>query len=55
MKLVVIKAEVDEFDIAQQLLERDLTPKERTWLMLADVLLKKAEKRKSERKGLKAA
>jgi hypothetical protein len=44
MKLVVIKPEVDKFDQAKQLLERELTPKERTWLILADVLLRKDKK-----------
>ena len=55
MKIVVIKTEVDQFDKARQVLERDLTPKERTWLMLADVLLRTVGKRVSARKGAKAA
>lgn len=47
MKLVVIKPELDKFDEAKELLERELTPKERTWLILADVLLRKEKKRGS--------
>jgi hypothetical protein len=56
MKLVVIKPEFDEFEKAKQLLERDLTPKERTWLILANVLLRKVDKRGFVRNvGRKAA
>ena len=44
MKLIVIKSEKDVFEKAKQLLERDLTPKERRWLMLADELLAKVER-----------
>jgi hypothetical protein len=55
MKIVVIKTEVDQFDKAMQVLERELTPQERTWLILADVLLKRPGKSQPARKGLKAA
>jgi len=50
MKLVVIRSEMDEFEKAKELLERDLTPRERTWLILADVLLRKVDKRGFVRK-----
>jgi len=43
MKLVVIRSEMDEFEKAKELLARDLTPRERTWLILADVLLRKVD------------
>jgi hypothetical protein len=55
MKLVVIKPEPDDFDRAKQLLERDLTPQERRWLILANVLLKQFDRcefvRKVDRKA----
>jgi hypothetical protein len=55
MKLVVIKSEPDEFEKAKQLLDRDLTAKERTWLIFADVLLRKSEKRRPLIAGIRAA
>jgi len=39
MKLFVVKKEIDQFEKAQQLLQRDLTPQERKWLILANALL----------------
>ena len=56
MKLWVVKAENDPFERTKRLLERDLTPKERRWLMLADELLRRIAKRRFANKaGLKAA
>jgi len=43
MKLVVIKSENDLFEKARQLLDRELTPHERKWLLLADQMLKKVK------------
>jgi hypothetical protein len=56
MKLFVIKSEDDQFEKAKQLLERDLTPTERKWLILADEMLRKAERRRFiSRMGSRAA
>jgi hypothetical protein len=44
MKIVVIKSENDPFEKARRLLDRELTPRERKWLILADEMLKKTEK-----------
>jgi hypothetical protein len=46
MKLFVIKSQTDQFQKAAQVLERDLTPQERKWLILAEELLRRAEKRR---------
>jgi len=56
MKLFVIKKEIDQFEKAQQLLERDLTPQERKWLILANELLSRCQKqRTAKRVRFKAA
>jgi len=44
MKIVVIKSENDPFEKARRLLDRELTPRERKWLILADEMLKKTQR-----------
>jgi len=56
MKLWIFNAENDPFERAKRLLERDLTPRERRWLILADELFKRnATRRFANKAGLKAA